>query len=155
MIEHKQYNLEIKAKQLTQNQMGQDSPNVFRLDKTLNIKDKFILNDNEFINKRGFTLNRLAVSSSTGDSVFTIAVSDYLVGVTSLADAPSIGLPRPKDVGVGKNYIIKDEVGGAGTTTITIRSAGEENIDGASTSTIITNYGTRDLYSDGANWFTK
>ena len=57
-------------------------------------------------------------------------------------------------MGNGKTYIIKDEIGGAATTTITVRSAGEENIDGASSATLTTNYTVKSFYSDGANWFT-
>lgn len=140
------------------NPVGQDfvsSPNVFRLDKTLNIKDRIILNDKELVNKIGQTFGRTAFSTLVSGSVYTVSTSDYLIGITSLSYAPFVGLPRPRDVGPGKAYIIKDEVGGAATTTITIQSDGYETIDGASTSTITTNYGTRDLYTDGANWFTK
>ena len=151
MTEYKQYNL---PEQEESSQDFTSTPNVLRFDKTLNVKDKIILNDREFINRVGNTFNRIAFSSSTGNSVYTLSTSDYLLGVTSLADAPSVGLPRPRDVGVGKNYIIKDEVGGAGTTTITVRSVGEENIDGASTSTLTTNYQSKPFYTDGANWFT-
>lgn len=151
--DHQQYNLP-NFTQIHQQDFV-SSGNITRTDKTLNVKDKFIANDKEVINKIGQTFGRTEFSTLVFGSVYTVATSDYLVGITSLSYAPSVGLPRPRDIGVGKNYIVKDEVGGAATTTITIRSAGEENIDGAGTSTITTNYGTKDFYTDGANWFTK
>ena len=129
------------------------SHNILRTDKTLNIKDRFIANDNEFVNKYGQTFGRTIFSTLIQGSVYTASVSDYLIGITSLSYAASVGLPRPKDVGPGKTYIVKDEVGSSTTTTITIRSVGEENIDGASSATITTNYASKSFYSDGANWF--
>lgn len=86
-------------------------------------------------------------------TTYSTAATDFLIGVTSLVNAPTIGLPRPKFVGPGKTYVIKDEVGGAATTTITVVSQGEETIDGASSFAISTNYEAITFYSDGANWF--
>lgn len=157
MIEHLQYNLDSKEVK-TPNTQSEDfvsTPTVVRTDKTLNVKNRIIFNDSESINKVGQTIGYTAFNTLVTGSVYSAAVTDYLIAVTSLSYSPTIGLPRPRDVGVGKTYIVKDEVGGAATTTITVRSAGEENIDGASTSTITTNYGAKDYYTDGANWFTK
>ncbi len=125
------------------------SPNVVRLDKSLVVKGFFSVNDTDSIFRHGQIIARKAISGN-----YSIATLDFVVGITSLATAPIIGLPRPKLVGNGKTYIIKDEVGGAGTTTITIRSTGEENIDGSATSTLTTNYQSKSFYSDGSNWFT-
>lgn len=154
--EHKQYNLP-KAERGVANPQGQEFVslgNIARMDKTLNVKDKVIINDIEVIARLGQVFKRTSFSTLVTGSVYTVAISDYLVGITSLSYAPSVGLPKPSLVGDGKAYIIKDEVGGAGTTTITIRSVGEETIDGASTSTLTTNYQAKRFYSDGANWFT-
>jgi hypothetical protein len=74
--------------------------------------------------------------------------------VTALAVATTIGLPLPSLVGTGKTFIIKDEVGGATTTNITIASEGEKTIDGSSSTTLSTNYQFKQFYSDGSNWFT-
>ena len=130
------------------------SANIIRSDKTFNIKDRFIVNDKEVINRIGQVFNRTTFSTLVSGSVYSASAVDYLIGITSLSYAPTIGLPRPSLIGPGKTYIIKDEVGGALTTNITIRSVGEETINGAATNTIITNYGAVTLYSDGANWFT-
>ena len=119
----------------------------------LKISNNFSATEKETKFFRGQKFARTPFSTLNG-SVYSAAVSDYLIGVTSLSYAASVGLPRPKDVGTGKTFIVKDEVGSAGSTTITIRSAGEETIDGASSATITQNYGSKALYSDGANWFT-
>lgn len=155
MEEHKQYNLEMKEDATPLQQPGIiDSPNVYRIDKTLNIKDFYSFSDQEAKLGKGQKFNRTAFNTLNG-SVYSVAVQDYLIGITSLSYAASVGLPRPRDVGSGKTYIVKDEVGGATTTTITIRSSGEETIDGASTATITTNYALKEFYTDGANWFIK
>ena len=152
--EHSQFNFPTfeEEQQRTPQSDFISSGNITRTDKTLNVKDRFIHNDKEFINKLGHTFARTPFSTLSG-SVYSVAVSDYLIGVTSLSYAASVGLPRPRDVGTGKTFIVKDEVGGAGTTTITIRSAGEETIDGASTATITTNYASKSFYTDGQAWF--
>jgi len=54
---------------------------------------------------------------------------------------------------VGKVYLIQDEVGNAAANNITIQTQGLETINGSSTKTISTNYGTSFLYCDGTNWF--
>lgn len=123
-------------------------PSSLRTDKDFIVKDFFIINNSDAKFLRGQVFNRKAASGN-----YSTATIDYLIGITSLATAPTIGLPRPSLVGIGKTYIVKDEVGGAGTTTITIRSAAEETIDGVSTATISTNYQAKSFYSDGANWF--
>lgn len=125
------------------------TPNVTRTDKDFVVKGYFVANNTDTILGRGQIIARKATSA-----VYSAAAIDYLLGVTSLVSAPTIGLPRPKLVGVGKLYVVKDEVGGAGTTTITVVSQGEELIDGASSSTITSNYGAKAFYTDGANWFT-
>lgn len=132
------------------------SPNVTRTDKTLVVKDFFIVDDTNMRALKGQIINRKVFgSNSTLSSVYTMAATDFLLGVTSLAYTPSVGLPLPSLVGIGKTYIVKDEAGGAATTTITIQSDGEKTIDGASSTTLTTNYQAKSFYSDGSNWFTK
>jgi hypothetical protein len=152
MEEHKQYNLEAHNELPVQQQTYGQSPTIYREDRDLNIKDFYVFNNQESINKKGQKFNRTPFSTLSG-SVYSVAVQDFLIGITNLSYAASIGLPRPKLVGPGKTYIVKDEAGGATTTTITIRSAGEETIDGASTATITTNYASKSFYSDGNVWY--
>lgn len=125
------------------------SPSILRTNKDFAIKQVFSITDQEISSLNGQRFKRVAVSGSSN----TISMSDYLIAVTALAVAPTIGLPHPSIAGNGKTFIVKDEVGGAGTTTITIRSEGERTIDGASSSTLVTNYQAKTFYSDGANYF--
>lgn len=148
--DHKQFSLPDPS-QVPPSSPSVQSANVERIDKTLNVKDFYIMNEVEFNNKKGQRFKRTTMSGSN----YTATSQDFLIGVTSLILAPSIGLPNPKLVGANKHYIVKDEVGGAGTTTITIRSEGEVTIDGASSSTITSNYGVKEFYSSDIAWFTK
>lgn len=153
MEDHKQFVPKIP----TPNQPQGDfvsAPNTTRTDKDFIVKDFFSVDNNDTFMGHGQIFNRTAVSTLVGGAVYSLATTDYLVGITSLSYAPTIGLPRPKLVGVGKTFRVKDEVGGAVMTTITVRSQGEELIDGATTSTIILAYGAKAYYTDGANWFT-
>jgi hypothetical protein len=124
--------------------------NILRTDKDLSIKEIFTVNNNEIKLGNGQKFKRTAFSGAN----YTMSTSDYLLGLTSLAIAPNIGVPLPSLVGTGKHFIVKDEVGGAATTTITIRADGEKLIDGATSVTITTNYGSKHIYTDGANYFT-
>lgn len=133
-----------------ENPFERTSRNLIRTEKNFSIKGFFTVTNSETSLLRGQRLSRLSVSNAS----YTLSTSDYLVAITSLVTAPSIGLPDPRLVGVGKNYIIKDEVGGAATTTITITSDGERTIDGASSTTLTTNYQAKRFYSDSSNWFT-
>lgn len=141
----------MEPEQKRDNSWEASSPNVAKTDKDLNVKDSFIVTDTEAeFSGIGMVFSRIGISGS----VYSASSRDYIMGVTSLALAPTIGLPRPKIAGFGKTYIVKDEAGGAATTTITVVSQGSESIDGASSSTITTNYGAKAFYTDGANWFS-
>ena len=151
---HQQFNLPSQAERQAQTPVSDfelKQANVLKTAKDLYIKEVFSVTNTEVSQNKGQRLGRVSISGST----YTTATSDYLVAVTSLALAPTIGLPRPSLVGTGKTFIVKDEVGGAATTTVTIVSAGEETIDGASSATITTNYGSKDFYTNGTAWFTK
>lgn len=158
MYTHKQTNLPLRASQTAQqatvNPFELTAPNINRTDKDLNIKNLHTITDVETTVNHGQKFKNRSFSTLVTGAVHSITATDYLVGCTSLSYAVNIGLPLPSLVGAGKTFIIKDEVGGAATTTITISSAGEKTIDGASTSTITTNYGVKHFYSDGANWFS-
>lgn len=136
--------------QIQQQDFELKSPNVLRTNKDLLVKSFFRVADSETSILNGQRFKRTEVRGA----VTTVSTSDYLIAVTALAVATSIGLPDPRLVGAGKEFKVKDEVGGAATTTVTIRSENERTIDGASTSTLTTNYQSRSYYSNGDNWFT-
>ena len=153
---HKQFNLptatEMKAQQPVQSDFELKQANVLKTAKDLYIKEVFSVTNTETALKKGQRFNRTAIANIN----YTLSTSDYLVAITDLTLlAPSIGLPLPSLVGTGKHFIVKDEVGGAASTTITIRADGEKLIDGATSLTITTNYDSSDLYTDGSNYFTK
>jgi hypothetical protein len=141
-----------KAQQIADRQQDFElkQPNSLKTSKDLYIKNFFAVNDVETSMRHGQKFRRLGLRGVSN----TISGTEYLIGITALAVAPTVGLPDAKIVGPGKSYIVKDEVGGAATTTITVRSEAERNIDGSATSTITTNYGAKSYYSDGSNWFT-
>jgi hypothetical protein len=91
---------------------------------------------------------RVAASSST----YSASSDDQYIGSTySVTGTQTITLPTPT---AGKVLIIKDEDGNAGTNPITIDNNSTENIDGSTSVSISTNYGSLRLYSDGTDWFT-
>jgi hypothetical protein len=154
MADHTQFNLPTSAERQAQQPVQSDfelkQANVLKTAKDLYIKEVLAVTNSETAHKKGQRFGRTTFSGAN----YTLSTSDYLLGLTSLAIAPSIGLPLPSLVGTGKTFIVKDEVGGAATTTITIRSEGEKTIDGATSATITTAYGSKSVYSDGSNWFT-
>jgi len=89
---------------------------------------------------------------------YTILLTDvgfgWVIAVTSTAAARTITLPLANTVPAGWQITVKDESGGALTNNITIARAGSDLIEGATSNSINTNYGSRTLYSDGvSNWF--
>lgn len=124
------------------------SPNVFRLDKDLNVKNQFTVNNIEAHNKLGSKINGRTTNAS-----YQIQLTDFLIAVTDVATVRTITLPKPTVAGPFKVFIIKDASGSAATTTITVSPNGTELINGDTTTTISTNYGSIGVYTDGVNWF--
>lgn len=84
---------------------------------------------------------------TAGQSVIGVSDTSIVRTITiSTADITNI-------VRVGERITIKDESGGAGTNNILIDSEGSETIDGDPSVSIIVDYGTVSLYSDGTNLF--
>jgi hypothetical protein len=97
----------------------------------------------------GMGLSRTAVAAN-----LTMAGSETLLGVTSTAAARTISLPNATNYS-GRQYMIKDESGGASATNyirIQPGTAGQ-TIDGASYYDIKVAYEGVFVYSNGSNWF--
>ena len=90
------------------------------------------------------------------DKVFTSAKSTNFtaeVGFTYLINtgtAVTVSLPSAV---TNAAIVIKDSAGTAATNNITINRADSATIDGATSQTISSNYGSMKLISDGTNWF--
>lgn len=83
---------------------------------------------------------------------YTALVTDEYIAV-STGTAKTVNLPSATAVGAGHVLTIKDYTGGASANNITIARAGSDTIDGATSRTISTNYGSVRLVSDGGtNW---
>lgn len=89
----------------------------------------------------------------TGTAVNALSDDDVIIGVTDTSVPRTITLAS-LDVADGRIMLIKDESGSAGTNNITIATEGAETIDGASSTSIIVDYGVLRIYSDGTNWFS-
>ena len=85
---------------------------------------------------------------------YTILDTDYLIGITDTSAPRTVTLPTASSDNKGQIYIVKDESGAALVNNITIDVNGGGNIDGAATSLIVTNYGDKNFYSNGTQWYT-
>jgi hypothetical protein len=94
----------------------------------------------------GFAPNRVAYASTT-----TITDVTAIAGVTS----GGITLTLPAVSGFsGSTLIIKDESGTvSGSNTVIVSCSSGVTIDGATTATISSPYGSISTYHDGTNWF--
>lgn len=125
------------------------APNLVRTDKDLVVKDKFNVTEAETQQLHGEKVNRTPATS-----VYKVLLTDYLIAITNLGVAPTITLPPTNLAGIGKIYVVKDEAGGAATTTITVRPTfTAEGIDGAASFSITGNFNSISLYCNGGSWF--
>jgi len=80
--------------------------------------------------------------------------STVICGVTALAADVAINLLSAEIAKVGRLWMIQDEVGTCGNAfTISVTTEGAETINGLASVTIVENYGTLMLYSNGTNLF--
>lgn len=97
----------------------------------------------------GFIRKQVRVAAS-----YTALKSDFYIGVTSTAAPRTITLPALASLPDEIVYIVKDESGGAAANNITIDASGAEQIDGALTKVINTNYGVVRLLRSPTAWFS-
>lgn len=156
-MQHKQFNLPSMEEKRMQQPMQSDfelkAANILRTDKDLNIKTKHVVTDTETAILHGQRIHITSIISGAGTTTFAKS-NDYLLTIEDLAVARSVELPSAVVAKRGKAFIVKDLVGGAGSTTITIASKEGETIDGSATATITSNYGVSRLFCDGTNWYS-
>lgn len=92
------------------------------------------------------TQNAVASNIST-------TADDYYIGVDSASGTFTVTLSST-DATDGRELVIHDDGGNASTNNITIDTESTESIDGATSATITSDYGSIRLRSDGSNWFT-
>ena len=96
--------------------------------------------------KSGGLFDKVYVSAKS--TAFTAAVGfTYLINTGT---AVTVTLPAAS---ANAAKVFKDSTGGAGTNTITINRAGTATIDGATSQTIESNFGSLKIICDGTNWF--
>lgn len=105
------------------------------------------------------TPDEIVISNlSGGDYVnvitdYNIQPTDYIVGVADTSTNRNIYLPLAACAGPGKKVLVKDESGNAGTNNITIHAQSGQMIDDQTLTTISSDYGFVEFYSNGFNWF--
>ena len=88
---------------------------------------------------------------TTVSSTYTASVADYILGVSAVPTEIEVDATLFAE---GQVLVIKDESGAAsGTDTILLNAAAAQTIDGVTTVTIESSYGSVLLYSNGSNWF--
>lgn len=102
---------------------------------------QLVYNGTNWIN--GTALVRTEVTGN-----YTVLAGDSYLGVRQTA---AVALTLPFGV-ANKQYVIKDELGAAGTYAITIYPNGTETIDGQSSYIINVNYGSVTLIFGANNW---
>jgi hypothetical protein len=91
--------------------------------------------------------------SITTNTTLTSSSPKY-IGVNTVGATTNITLPAANVVAEGFIFVINDEIGVAGSFTITITRAGSDTIEGSTTKTITTNLGSLRIYSNGVDqWF--
>ena len=103
--------------------------------------------------KGALAYNTTAVTNA--DSPYEVAASDHVLLVNSDAGAITINLP-PTNQRAGRELIIKDAGGAAGSNNITVTCDGSDSLQGESSRDLNANKAFVQLISDGGSpgdWF--
>lgn len=84
----------------------------------------------------------------------TLTASVQVVGCDTTTSF-TVTLPAAATAGVGKEYIIYDEIGNAATNNITIARSGSDTINGQTTYLLDANFELVKLYSSGTNYYLR
>ena len=97
----------------------------------------------------GLVHNRTGITAAT----YTLLLTDYYIGVDTTSNPVTLTLPAASTATAGQTFVIKDEGAAVGTNAITVEGGGSDTIDGLTSFTITSPYGSIGLYTDGSNWF--
>ena len=79
--------------------------------------------------------------------------TDCIIDVITLtSDTTAVVLPAASSSNTGQFYVIKDVTGSAGLNNVVVSVASSGTIDGSSTQTISTSYGSLTVYSNGTSY---
>lgn len=82
---------------------------------------------------------------------YTVATSDYYVGVDTTSNVVHLTLPSAGATRMGQTFVVKDEGGNAQTRKITISGSGSDTIDGQNIVFLESPYASISLYCNGSN----
>lgn len=101
-----------------------------------------------------FNSASLSASYNTqSGTTYTVVTTDCYVGMSN-SGARTVTLCAANALPAGGMITVKDENGNAATNNVTIARAGTDTIDGGTSAVINTNFGVKNLVSDGsAKWF--
>src|SRR5260221_7875838 len=87
--------------------------------------------------------------TSVTAATYTVLATDVIIDV-NFAGAVAVTLPTGSANNKGKFYVIKDLSGAASANNITV-SAASGNVENGASTVISSNFGSAQVYSDGAN----
>tara|TARA_R100000808_G_C2136607_1_gene144890 strand:- start:124 stop:1146 length:1023 start_codon:yes stop_codon:yes gene_type:complete len=96
----------------------------------------------------GVSFKRTKVTTS-----YSITTSDYYLGVDTTSSPVTLTIPAASTVTEGQTFVVKDEGGNTAANAITLSCSAAETMDGLTTTTITSPYGSVSMYTDGTNWF--
>jgi len=91
---------------------------------------------------------RTAVSAN-----YSVATSDYYVGVDTSGASVALTLPSASVAADGQTFVVKDEGGAANINNIIISGSGADTIDGANHVILESPHASLQLYCNGVNKF--
>ena len=101
------------------------------------------------------TNHRLGIIARTiiNDADHTAKSGEQTIVFQNLTAPRTLTLSPANGYTEGQSFCVIDESGTAATNNIIIQPSGGETINGSVSLTIVNNYGTVKIYTDGTNWF--
>ena len=87
------------------------------------------------------------------NSNYSVATTDYYVGVDTTNNTVKLTLPQATQLSDGQTIIIKDEGGSADNNHITVSGSASDTIDGKNTILLESPFASIQLYCNGENKF--
>jgi len=98
------------------------------------------------------TLSDAVYSRTAVTTTMTASITDKVLGVSASANL-DIRLPAASGFSNGQYLTIKDEAGNSNSNNITVKTTGDDTIDGQTAIILESPYGAINLYTNGSNKF--